>query len=142
MAAMKVVLDDARLLAIPHSLRDKADEACGSTAKAIEGKMKMAIMDTRKTGRIYRFGKVIHQASAPGEPPATDTGNLVNSINSEKVRQMLHRVNVHAEYGPYLEYGTSRMSPRPFLNPAFEDEREAFKRRVDKLIAAARSSTR
>lgn len=139
---MKVTLDDRRLLSLPASLNREADGLCGQTAKAIEGIAKAKIMAGNKTGRIYRIGKVEHQASAPGEPPATDTGALVNSIGSERVKPMLHRVNVHAEYAAYLEYGTSRMAPRPFLQPSFEEQRDDFKRGVDRLITLAKARIR
>lgn len=36
------------------------------------------------------------------------------------------RVNVGAEYGPYVEFGTVKMSPRPFLGPAVEKVAEPF----------------
>jgi hypothetical protein len=141
-SGMKITLDDKRLLAMPLALQREADELCGTTAKQIEGRAKVKIMDGPKTGKVYQIGKVTHQASAPGEAPATDTGNLVNSINTERVKPMLHRVNVHAEYAASLEYGTSRMSPRPFLQPSFEDERSSFKTGVDKLIKLAKGRVR
>lgn len=131
---MKITLDDKRLLAMPLALQREADELCGTTATQIASRAKVKIMDGPKTGKVYQIGKVTHQASAPGEAPATDTGNLVNSINTERVKPMLHRVNVHAEYAAHLEYGTSRMAARPFLQPSFEDERGDFKKSVGQLI--------
>ena len=138
---MKIVLDDKRLLALPGALQREADELVGQTAKLIEGHAKTKIMDGPKTGKVYTIGKVEHQASAPGEAPATDTGNLVNSIDSERVKPMLHRVNAHAEYAAHLEYGTSRMAARPFLQPSFEEERKHFAKSVDRLIAQAKRRT-
>ncbi len=139
---MKVTLDDRRLRAIPAALNREADELCGQTAKAIEARAKVKIMDGPKTGKVYKIGKVEHQASAPGEAPATDTGNLVNSIGSERVKPMLHRVNVYAEYAAHLEYGTTHMAARPFLQPSFEEQRDDFKRGVDRLIAKAKARVR
>lgn len=141
-SGLKVTLDDHRLRAMPKALERAADNLVGRTAFSIEGIAKAKIMAGNKTGRIYRIGKVEHQASAPGEPPATDTGALVNSIGSERVKPMLHRVNVHAEYAAYLEYGTSRMAPRPFLQPSFEEQRDDFKRGVDRLITLAKARIR
>jgi hypothetical protein len=37
-------------------------------------------MRQKKTGKLYPRGKVFHQASAPGEAPAVDSSNLINSI--------------------------------------------------------------
>lgn len=60
-----------------------------------------------------------HQASAPGEAPASDTGFLVNN-RSIKVDTLTLRASLtfHAEYALYLEFGTDRMEPRPFARPA------------------------
>jgi hypothetical protein len=55
-----------------------------SLAFTIEARMK-AIMPGKRSGRIYRYGRGEHQASAPGEPPAIDTGNLLNSIFAEEL---------------------------------------------------------
>ncbi len=35
------------------------------------------IQNGEKTGRIYRRRGIEHQASAPGEPPASDTGRAM-----------------------------------------------------------------
>lgn len=76
-----------------------------------------------RTGRIY--GE--HQASAPGEPPAEDTGALRASIEA---RVNISGGNVIGEIGtrsvPYaaeLEFGTSRVEPRPFLRPTVNEQR-------------------
>ena len=41
------------------------------------------VMDGQKSGRIYRRRGAEHQASAPGEAPASDTGRLVQSGHTE-----------------------------------------------------------
>lgn len=57
--------------------------------------------------------------SAPGTPPAIDTGMLTNSIDTVVImRGKEWRVVVKADYGPYLEFGTPRMAARPFMRPA------------------------
>jgi len=85
------------------------------------------ILNTPKTGRIYRRRSVEHQASAPGEPPASDTGRLVNSIATKyDVNTLSGTVVVDAEYGPYLEFGTQTIEPRPFLRPALANKRGAL----------------
>ena len=59
--------------------------------------------------------RLIHQASAPGEPPKTDTGGLVSSI-ALVLGTMRAEVGTGLEYGKYLEFGTTRMEPRPWLH--------------------------
>jgi len=71
------------------------------------------------TGEIYDR----HIASAPGDPPAVDSGRLRQSIVALKVDQFRWRVGTNVEYALYLEFGTRRMAPRPFLRPAAEKVR-------------------
>lgn len=60
--------------------------------------------------------------SSPGEPPAIVTGNLVNSIRAEKVKERVWRIAVGAEYGAALEYGSpaNGLEARPFFEPAIK----------------------
>ena len=46
-----------------------------------------------------------------------DTGNLRNSITSE-IRGLSGEVGPTAEYGEYVELGTSRMAPQAYMGPA------------------------
>ena len=90
----------------------------------------------RTTGAIFPFGqRVPHQASAPGEPPATDTGRLVGAIATE-ARGSTAVIEVRAIYARWLEYGTRHMAARPFMIPAVERNRQ----RVRDLIRAAVAS--
>jgi hypothetical protein len=78
----------------------------------------IAEMQRPKTGRWYRKRGRMHQASAPGEAPAIDTAKYVNSIyivgpfwaGWEAQGFVTTRMKERAEQ---LEYGTSRMEPRP-----------------------------
>ena len=72
-----------------------------------------------------------HTASAPGQPPASDTGFLVNSIStSVSVRgtSVIGQIVASAEYAPHLEFGTSSILPRPFMQPALERNRNNIRR--------------
>lgn len=75
-----------------------------------------------KSGRTYTRGGVTHQASAPGQYPASDSGRLVGSIRMEmpQVGNVTGRVGTAVAYGPMQEFGTSRMAARPWLLPSFE----------------------
>lgn len=76
-----------------------------------------------KTGREYRGRR---RASAPGEPPARQTGVLQASIGEPKVgregRFLVGRLDITAPYAAYLERGTGRgLAPRPFVRRAVEE---------------------
>lgn len=55
-----------------------------------------------------------------------DTGFLRNSIEAEEQTKTVWRVNVWAEYGIYVELGTSRMAAQPYLVPAIEAAYNAY----------------
>jgi len=65
-----------------------------------------------------------HRASAPNEPPASDTGFLVSQITM-KVKKLANgsiegSIISAAPYSKALEYGTTKMTARPFMQPALE----------------------
>jgi len=94
------------------------------------GDAKRSVARGPKTGRIYMKGKnrnIRHQASAPGEPPATDTGKLVSSIVGDaKVvdKQVQGFLEARTAYAGYLEFGTRKMAARPFMTPAVMRNRD------------------
>lgn len=92
----------------------------GVKANAIE-----RIQSGPKTGRVYRRRGVEHQASAPGEAPASDTGRLVQSANTEhSVNPIQSDLNFGTEYAASLEFGTERMEPRPYARVSLQEEKE------------------
>jgi hypothetical protein len=69
----------------------------------------------------------LHRASAPGEAPAVDTGNLRNSIAITMINNGLTaRIDFGAEYAFWLEFGRRSVAARPFARPALEAQRPAF----------------
>jgi len=107
------------------------------------------LMKETKTGRLYRVnvgrkGKTLnrlkdHRASAPGEAPAIITGALRDSVdflvegnnelhfgvNLEHITPDTGNLQWHhqvANYGKYLELGTSKMAARPFLKPVLKKQ--------------------
>lgn len=72
-----------------------------------------------RSGIEYRRRSITHIASAAGEPPAPDTGNLLNSV-VEDIRTLEGEVGVTAAYGGFLEEGTDTIEPRPWLAPSAE----------------------
>ena len=85
----------------------------------VEATVKMGIQRPPKSGRIYKRRTITHQASAAGEYPASDTGNLVNNI-SVTIKDTIGRVTSSSKYSKALEYGTTTMHARPFMFPSLE----------------------
>lgn len=49
------------------------------------------------------------------------TGNLMRSIHTEIGDGGLSaEIGTDVEYAPFVEYGTSRMAPQPYMRPAFD----------------------
>jgi len=100
-------------------MRYRASQVVRKTAFDIQGNAQ-ASMSGHKSGQVYeRYGRA-HQASAPGEAPAIDTGYLQNSIAVEMLSDLQAIVFTNALYAEYLEFGTARMAPRPYMVPAAE----------------------
>ena len=95
-----------------------------------------------KSGRVYDLAKPTrrHQASAPGEYPATDLGRFAASIRFELGSSTSRPwvVGTADKRGPWFEFGTSRMGARPWLLRSFRRAvdgtdtalKAAFERRV------------
>lgn len=65
-----------------------------------------------------------------------DTGNLKNSIGYDlfnKQGDVGAEIGPTASYGIHQEFGTSRMAPQPFLNPAFDRHIGNFEKAMGKL---------
>lgn len=82
-----------------------------------------------------------HRASAPGQPPATDTGRLVGSITQERSQAATGALSTFlagskVEYAKWLEFGTRLMDARPFMRPALRKARAEFVRRTTNLVGA------
>ncbi len=91
-------------------------------AQQIRGEAISSIQTGSKSGIVYQKynPKREHRASAPGESPASDTGNLVSKIIVKRKNKDEVNVESNAHYSKFLEYGTSKMQPRPFLFPAYK----------------------
>ena len=86
-----------------------------------------------KSGNVRRDGS---RASASGEFPATDTGFLISNINGILANNGLSGVvESNAKYSQFLEFGTSDMGARPFLQPSLEQARPKIKRMIRDLKA-------
>lgn len=126
------------------------------TAKSHSDRLKRMANDTagEVLRRLYMAGQLIeldaersitagsvsgsgHIPSAPGQPPNRDTGLLDGSIDTEIRAQNPPTVAVvsRAPYAAHLEYGTSRMQPRPYMRPATERNRDEVTRMVGEAVS-------
>lgn len=94
-----------------------------------------SMQDTQKASWFYMRGKKTHFPSAPGNPPAVDTGGLLAALVVDvRKSEVEFGATSAAPYGAILEKGTKRMASRPWLEPAIDEITPDFKSEVDKII--------
>lgn len=108
----------SRIPALTKAIERRCSVAVRKIATDISTGVKVSFAQP-KSGRIYSG----HQASAPGESPAIDTGLLQNSVFVENQGSFKAVVGVGAEYAVHLEFGTVKMEPRPFFVKQVESKR-------------------
>jgi len=123
MATIRVeVIEDGVTLGLSQLRRrfpDVIDAAAAAAAKRISNDAKRSILSGTRSGRTYKRKSVLHIASAPGEPPASDTGNLLNHIFPESGRGYA-LVGATVLHGLYLEERAPTKGGRPWLLPALD----------------------
>jgi len=110
-----------------------AQKVRGDAIKSVQRGVKSGVVYTRSSGQNL---SPRHQSSAPGQAPATDTGTLVSSIKAES-KDLTGRVYSDLEYAFWLEFGTLKMEPRPYLNPALMGNQQYFVNQLTKAINRA-----
>ena len=107
---------------LSKDMKPDLQEVIKGGAQLIRGEAVKSIQTGPKSGKVYtRYNPTrTHIASAPGEAPASDTGNLVSQIRVNQKSQDIVTVESRASYSKFLEYGTSKMQARPFLFPAYK----------------------
>lgn len=101
------------------------------------------IVEPPKTGRIYagapyRIGRPPHQASAPGESPADDTGALKRSGKAFEDGRLKAAITFDAGYAKNLELGIptgdTPLAARPFLMPALMQGRKQMNALINREL--------
>lgn len=89
-----------------------------------------------KSGRFYRRSSgEKYRASAPGEPPAIKDGNLSRSIKTMvlvRAAFVAGILSANTRYARFLELGTTRMLPRPYLRPAIMKKKSEIVRELQR----------
>ena len=97
----------------------------------------LEVLKGQRSGRVYRKYpfKSSYTASAPGEPPARRTGNLRLHWNGEVKGgatgngvEVTLQLESQESYAGYLEHGTRKMAPRPFVERIKEKASPGIKR--------------
>lgn len=97
---------------------DKLDKWLRGVGNAMLSDIQLSF-GTSPGGRTYKRGKIVHVASAPGNPPNVDIGTLRASMRLEKKGDLHYELTDGVEYGIHMEEGTQTVEPRPFMGPVF-----------------------
>ena len=83
-----------------------------------------AIGLTAEKHAVEEISKVVYDT--PESPNYVRTGRLRNSISHARDDASAY-VGTNVEYAAYVELGTSKMKPRPYLRPAAENYADEYK---------------
>lgn len=115
--------------------------------KSIRDRLAAALLDIASDGGDRMRQAMLSSASpsAPGSAPAVVTGHLIGSIRAEqKHGEVGARIRVgsngkrgKAPHWHLLEFGTSKMAPRPFIRDNARAAAEDGSRRIAEALRGA-----
>jgi HK97 gp10 family phage protein len=90
-----------------------------------------------KAAKVLRSSALAVERDAKAVVPV-DTGFLKGSITTDieadgRFMSMSAEIGPTANYGGYVEYGTSRMSPQPYMGPALDKNKDKFERGIAEI---------
>lgn len=120
---------DEQIARLNQQFAEKAKQADQATLKfvtlscaKVEQTAKQIMRDTEVNPNVS-YGPHHHHPSVEGNPPAPDSGTLLQSVThsvdvseqGKKVTGYVGSILKNPDYPRYLEFGTSKMQPRPWL---------------------------
>jgi hypothetical protein len=159
--AAELALMQRNLNAVLAAGKIGAKEALNKVAEELLARIKLLLSEPG-TGILYYYDKTeaghaylsrsypvtahnlgIHIASAPGHPPAAWQGIYRRSWSWSPVgtEGPWASVQTAAKIGPYLEYGTRYMMPRPHVRPAVMAEMAALSKTMVTEIVKKQTET-
>lgn len=101
--------------------------------KALKKNVTMA--DVKKVVRHHGAGLQQRMQGKADFKMGYQTGTTKRSIGLEmKDSGLTASVGPETEYSPYLEYGTRFMDSQSFIGPAYQEQKEKFKKDMGKLV--------
>ena len=103
----------------------------GQAVLFVQGQTKELLNRSQPLRRLSSGIRVGLDPSKPGEPPKRVEGSLLRSITTQvevTTQRIIGRIGTNIEYARFLELGTSRIRPRPYLRPALRKSQPALKK--------------
>jgi len=114
-------------------------DAVNATGLELRGDIVKRYQRGPATGIVYQKSNPTrtHQASAPGEAPATDTGRLASGVVFSRIGRLAAEVESKVAYGAMLEFGTQNIAMRPAWRPAVEAMQPKYQKRLERALKKA-----
>jgi hypothetical protein len=143
------------LRALPAALRKNIALAIRDSARMVAADAKDLLGGSKARGRRYKVGPLravivtgSNDSSAPGAPPAQQSGELRRSIRVQRQRRdgLAYRVETEF-YALFLEGGATgpgrrRLEPRPFLSIALANRRDMIEAAIGEQVERALAEIR
>ena len=144
-----------KLAAISKRTREEVGKAVRRGCQVIADDAADSILTVHGTGRIYNRGRgKTHQASAPGEAPQGESsgglGQTMTYVMKKEGPDIYSGVAAaNTPYATRLEFGGAHVAqsnrgpvkvyiaPRPFMQPAFDKNKEEVERKIHAAIVRA-----
>lgn len=123
---------------ILNRYENKVEQIIAAGGNMVRNEAVESINNHRSSGVTYEKynPRRTHTASTAGNPPNTDTGYLASNIHLVvDGDRMGCSVESRADYSESLEFGTSTMAARPFMQPALESQRPKIRTLFARLKA-------
>jgi len=133
------------MIRVRVSAAPRARRGLGRLAPVLRRELARAVVlgaqEVRDEARDLLSQSGANGPSAPGEPPRRDTGRLRDSIFARLLGDGLTaQVGTGLDYGGHLEFGTRRISARPWLQPVFTRMKPRLKARIARAARTALGS--
>lgn len=92
----------------------------------LQGKIQRALESCGLMAEGYAKSELTRQK-------AVDTGNLRNSVTHLVESDKMY-VGTNVYYGPYIEFGTNKMSPRPYIKPSIADHLKEYRQVIESIL--------
>ena len=126
-----------RINALIAATKAGSDKALASIATNVHREIEESISHEGDGRSYFRHG-IEHIASSPGNPPATDIGLYKNSWWVE-FGIGVAAVGTSSPVGPWMEYGTRDIAPRPHVRPAVERQEALMTAEFIAAVVAAQA---
>lgn len=119
-------------MAIDVKITDNSDEFLKALPEQIEQAL-IAIGITAEAKAKEEVTRVVYDT--PPSPNYIRTGNLRNRLTHEVLAdENAVVIGERLEYAPFVELGSSKMKPRPFLKPAIMNNIEEYKKLAEQAL--------